>query len=407
MLRHSCSNLMKIVVSIVGVCLAMVPLWGAELMTLEGPREAALRSIPESGDLPLTPEGQLKRIDFIAWSRSIVMKARVGDLSVELRSGVVLRGRLKGADAENLILDHIRLGQRSWKWDDIHLITFLDEVPSEPMQRRLRRRIDEVPIEDETDWLFLETDRVGGVLDGLTESAVAFDVKGRVTPFTRSDVRAIRLAGAPLPLTAEWIVFTRDGDRYPATRLVWPEGGDLQLTTAVGPLALPVALLARLETRHPKHRFLGDLKPSQAEEHLPGLEIPGPYPYVYQVNRGAYHRRTLRLDGREVRGIGVHADSRLSWTLPKGIHSLSGSCGLEAMSRGEGSVHFRIRGDGKLLFDSGLLTGTDPARRFHVPLKGVTTLTLECVTDPEQRDAMKKNVTLDRAAWGDLRLVTE
>ncbi len=46
--------------------------------------------------------------------------------------------------------------------------------------------------------------------------------------------------------------------------------------------------------------------------------------------------------------------------------------------RPRGSVVFRVRGDGRLLFESGETTGSDPPREIAVDVAGVRRLTLEC-----------------------------
>ena len=102
-------------------------------------------------------------------------------------------------------------------------------------------------------------------------------------------------------------------------------------------------------------------------------------------------RAGARIHGR---GIGTHAPSEL-------VYGLNGEyarffalvCGAEE----NGTVVFRVLGDGKALYDSGVLHGLRGSRRVDVPVAGVHELRL-VVTDAGD------NYYCDMANWADARL---
>jgi len=71
------------------------------------------------------------------------------------------------------------------------------------------------------------------------------------------------------------------------------------------------------------------------------------------------------------RGVGTHADSVLYVDLDGRVERFQASVGVDDAAGGRGTVAFRVYGDGKKLFDSGIMKGGQEAKAVDVPLAGV------------------------------------
>lgn len=107
----------------------------------------------------------------------------------------------------------------------------------------------------------------------------------------------------------------------------------------------------------------------------------------------------LQFDGKSLsiagqtyaKGLGVHAPSTLTYLLDGKCSALTATVGLDDEVKRPGSVTFRVVGDGKTLFDSGLVS-SGQARALNVDVSGVNTLELK-VTDGGD------NKNYDHANW--------
>jgi hypothetical protein len=116
----------------------------------------------------------------------------------------------------------------------------------------------------------------------------------------------------------------------------------------------------------------------------------------------------ILLAGRKFdKGLGVHAQSELTFALDGNFRTFSAVAGLEDSARGGGSVEFVVLGDGKELFRSGLIAGPKWAKTLSAPMgpkeirlkvKGIQRLVLRVECGPDDD-------VLDRAAWADAKLI--
>ena len=99
------------------------------------------------------------------------------------------------------------------------------------------------------------------------------------------------------------------------------------------------------------------------------------------------------------RGFGTHAASTLKVDLAGHAEKFSASVGVddEVHSNVASSVEFVVRGDGKLLWKSGMMRANDAAKECEVELKGVKLLVLE-VSDAGDGEGW------DHADWADAKL---
>ena len=184
-----------------------------------------------------------------------------------------------------------------------------------------------------------------------------------------------------------------DGGQLPATLLPSDAGRVVARTVFGSPLVLPVERVRSIEFTSDRVVYLSDLAP--ARQDVRGL-LHQPWPV--RTDRSAGNSE-LRIDGRPFdKGLGVHARTELTYALDGRFERFVATIGIDDAVRPRGHVVFRVLGNDRVLFDSGPVTGKDPARDIKIDLSGVAKLTL-LVDYGEQMDLA------DHADWADARLI--
>ncbi len=107
----------------------------------------------------------------------------------------------------------------------------------------------------------------------------------------------------------------------------------------------------------------------------------------------------LSIGGRKfAQGLGTHADGVLRIALGGKAQRFTASVGVDDETGGRGSVTFRVVGDNKTLWESGVMRGGAPAKEVSVDITGVQTLLLAV---GDAGDGMDH----DHADWADARIV--
>jgi alpha-galactosidase len=107
----------------------------------------------------------------------------------------------------------------------------------------------------------------------------------------------------------------------------------------------------------------------------------------------------LFLDGKRFEhGLGTHANSIFRIALGGKAERLIATVGVDDEVGKQGSVVFKVTGDGKTLWESGVLRGGDPAKNVSVALDGVKLLVLTVGDAGDDRN-------FDHADWADARIV--
>ena len=87
--------------------------------------------------------------------------------------------------------------------------------------------------------------------------------------------------------------------------------------------------------------------------------------------------RTMSIRGRKYSyGLGVAASSRIEFRLDGKQRYFASDLGIDDETRGAGSVVFKVYADGKRIFSSRVITGTDPLESVRLSIKGVRKLVL-------------------------------
>ena len=125
------------------------------------------------------------------------------------------------------------------------------------------------------------------------------------------------------------------------------------------------------------------------------------------VGWGTIHK-DLSIEGNPIhirgttyaRGIGTHAVSQITYNLGGKYQSFLSDVGVDDETSGQGFVEFKVVGDGKVLFDSGVLGGNSPVDHINVSVAGVQQLQLLAL------NGIAANWNWDHADWAGARLIS-
>jgi len=202
-----------------------------------------------------------------------------------------------------------------------------------------------------------------------------------VETINRQFVRLIELKVPDAPAAAdasagpEFIVRLKSGDLLRG-RVIKLDDKSLTLqTTFMGEKSLERGMLAALFLaggEGTKLNWLSAMSPAKAA-HTPVFDAEFP------------HRMDCSVDGNDMilagqpceRGIGVHSRSELQFTLPGTPARFITVCGIDAETRGRGSVIAKVLADGKELWKSKTVTGKDAPEIVSLDLGSAKTLTLQ------------------------------
>ncbi len=175
---------------------------------------------------------------------------------------------------------------------------------------------------------------------------------------------------------------------------------EIRLKRGASVLALPVQRVLMLSVDDGSIAFLSGLRPSSAEPSRPfGDDLGMVWPPRF--DRSVRGEPLVVAGVRHSRGIGVHAPSRIVWTLDGTQKTLRGAAAVDDEVQRlatRGSCIFRVHVDGKQAFASSTLRSGDAPAAFVVDLSGAKELVLEVDPTPD-------GFAGDRADW--LGLVLE
>lgn len=197
-------------------------------------------------------------------------------------------------------------------------------------------------------------------------------------------------------------IFTfRDGSVLSARIKAWG-GGKIDVQHSLGTLAIEERNLMSVTMKNGRYIYLSDMEFAATPEERP-YYLPADFKYenyLFKVQRDrAQGGGSLTLRGRTyAKGLGVHALSKLKFSLRKGYTKLVATLGIDDSAGDLASVEFKIYGDGKLLYESGVVRRTSKALEINVDVLNVNELTLE-VTAADNADIQ------DRANWANIKVV--
>ena len=117
-----------------------------------------------------------------------------------------------------------------------------------------------------------------------------------------------------------------------------------------------------------------------------------------QIDR-SIREKPLRLAGRRfAHGVGTHAKSVVWIDLGGGSDRFLATVGMDDAAGGPNAITFKIAGDGKMLFKSGIMKLGQPPKAVDIDLKGVKTLVLTV-------GAVGDSIDFAHGDWADARFV--
>ena len=254
----------------------------------------------------------------------------------------------------------------------------------------------------------LVLDRQGGVypgvVRGIKSTELLFDVDSllQVKSFPLHYVKGIRLADGGRDTKTPWagdvqvFLTARNGSivqgKLSAIRLrKW----ELRPAwNANAPIEVDLNEIALVQTLGGRVQYLSQLTPAETKEHT----VLAP-PQRFQMDRSCQGNAISIAGRRYPWGIGVHADSQLTFDLNARYQEFRAAAGIDTRAPEGGAVKFTVEGDGKILYESPVVRSSDSvAREIAVPIAGIKRLTLK-VTHAGNGDLG------DVADWGSARVL--
>lgn len=118
-----------------------------------------------------------------------------------------------------------------------------------------------------------------------------------------------------------------------------------------------------------------------------------------QTNRSVRGQPLTIAGQRFERGVGTHANSAFWLDLAGATDRFRAIVGVDDAAGGPASIVFRVSGDGRLLWESGVMKPGQPAKTVDLPLTGIQALLLQV------RDA-GDGISFDHANWAEAQFET-
>ncbi|MCX7805947.1 MAG: NPCBM/NEW2 domain-containing protein [Planctomycetota bacterium] len=243
-----------------------------------------------------------------------------------------------------------------------------------------------------------------GVVRRLKRTGIDFDVDDFLQTrfFPISYVRGVRLADAGRDERVEWagdvqvILWTRDGSSIRGK----PAGIHLRrwkLIPAWDPknaVEMSMDEIVMIQVLGGRVQYLSQISPVEVKEKT--VLVP---PQPYKMDMNAQGGPISIAGSRYPWGIGVHADSEITFPLEGRYQEFRSDIGIDTRMGKRGSVVFAVAGDGKELYRSPVVRGSDgKPLEVRVPIEGVKRLTLK-VSNAGDLDLG------DLANWGAARVI--
>jgi NPCBM/NEW2 domain-containing protein len=323
-------------------------------------------------------------------------------VAVDLSSGEILHGEIRGGDDKGITLFAPLVGQVKIAVDHIASIRWLRRFSQIPEPPDLRSA-------ESADVLHLVGgDRMTGTVLSFTDKSVTMEsTSGEKVPVAFDRVTALRVMGEPpkSPKGTLLVAALRDGSHVigsaPASK-----GGRLTMASVSGfAVDLAVADVVAAHVMSDRFAYLSDLVPAKIEVKPFWKPVAGDPNVLYapRMDR-SFTGRTLKSGGRTwVKGIGVYAGTTMTWTLDGKYSEFRASTGLDDGAGTLGGVVFEVVVDGQTKWTSGFLRPASPEGRGRpspvptprIDVKGAKTLTLNVLSG----DAEDPWPIADEADW--------
>jgi hypothetical protein len=245
---------------------------------------------------------------------------------------------------------------------------------------------DIVDSEPDTDLLVVRgadaLDYHGGIVKGVTDTVVEFEMDGEALPVKRSKVFGMvyyQSAGRNLPDSVCTLIES-GGSRW-EVRSLQLEGDDVRWTTPLGlELESRISALERIDFSQDKILYLSDIEPD-SEDWTPHIGMDdrlgsvAKLMYLPRQDRGR-GKNPLQLEQKSyTKGVALHSRTEVVYRLPGRFRRLRATAGIDDTVRPHGNLVLVIRGDGRLLLDR-VIAGSDPPLEIDLDIAGVRRLAI-------------------------------
>jgi hypothetical protein len=212
----------------------------------------------------------------------------------------------------------------------------------------------------------------------------------------------VRKPKVATPEKALFGIFTfRDGSVLSAKIKTWG-AGKIELEHSLGKVTIEERNLMSVTMKNGRYVYLSDLEFASTPDERP-YYLPADFKYenyLFKVRKDrAQGGGAMTMRGRTfAKGLGVHALSKLKYSLRKGYSKLVATLGVDDSAGDLASVEFKIYADGKLIYESGVVRRSTKPIDVSLDVLNVGELTLE-VTAADNADIQ------DRANWGNIKVV--
>lgn len=386
----------RILFFIAALFLALPLLYGEDVQTTEGRYFEKVSSITARGGkrfLQLSggaqiPLEEVVKIRYLTRNRDPLFFGE--ETTLALRGGDILKGILtRGGSLDiGIKLKEIKvkdLDEVSVSLDYIRGLFFLGPLKS-PGQRRefFEESLRNTPKKDLL--LLKKGGQIPCVIQSIAPHSISYEVSGLGN--RQMEVKKIlALRVAPLggkfsyPSTP-YVRIHLDGGEILSGEIEKYEAEKIHLKTFFDKtLIIPDSRIFEIYFFNGNFQYLSDLKASKTEV-TPGIATLSGLSFPPQRDRNVLSK-ALRLGGIYYsKGLGLHSKTKLTYSLEGKYTSLNGKFGFDdSVTQNESpytpKIIFRIYGDGKKLYDSGIFTPEKKALPIKVPLKGVKILQVE------------------------------
>ena len=352
--------------------------------------EPALKVTTIDGEVQSLPLSRIVTIHFRGRENRMLL---AGTQELRFINGDRLRGRFVKSVGDNVVLDTWLLGEFTVQLDKLKGFVALPQVGR--VGRWVEELVEDDRVSGRAQLLDLVIDRRGSSYQGVLRKVgsegidIDHDELFKVVPIPMLYLAGARLATAarkPAPSFPSDVllrVSARDGSRIDG----WIEKIALdrwQLKPIWDPEVRLHVLreeITSIQVLNSKRLYLSQLTPVRVKE---ATTLAPPQPFrmdrscqgdVLTIGKHSYPW-----------GIGVHADSELTFRIGKAFKSFQSVAGIDSRSEGAGSVVFTVLGDGKVLYKSPVVRGSDAEpHEINIAVDGVEELTLK-VTDAGDLD---------------------
>ena len=238
-----------------------------------------------------------------------------------------------------------------------------------------------------------KVDSTAGIFKSLGEKDFQFDLAGESKTLPREKLFGFVVAqGSAEDAPTKAVITLRDGSLI-ASEIDSLSGGKLAARLPGGSkLEIPQEAIASLSLRSSRLAFLSDQKPVAEEQRsIAFLDVP------WQKDRSV-QGRTLTLGPRTFeKGIGCHAECRLTFAADGKWDVLAAVIGIDAETMGKGDCVFSVLADGEAVFTR-RVKGTDPPQEIQVEIPRAKQVVLVV-------DAGAGLDLGDHADWCDVRFI--